>query len=74
MAVKLTYDIKGAEIKNTDFELKVRRDGKIFGTLTFSKGTIDWRPSKKWVGGPREIQKSWVDFDKMMRGVDKVNS
>jgi hypothetical protein len=46
----------------------VKRNGKVFGTLTLSKGTIDWRPMKKRIGGRNEVRMKWTQFDKKMRG------
>ncbi len=58
---------KGIEVLNTDITVAVKKDSKRFGTITVSKGTIDWRPAKKWVGGKNEIQMNWTKFDKVMR-------
>jgi hypothetical protein len=56
------------EIINRDLEVTVKRNGKVFGTLTLSKGTIDWRPMKKRIGGRNEVRMKWTQFDKKMRG------
>jgi len=58
---------KGIDVINTDISFKVKQDGKLLGTLTLSKGSIDWRPRKKHSGGDAEIRKSWTAFDKLMR-------
>jgi putative transposon-encoded protein len=58
---------KGIEVLNTDITVVVKKDGKRFGTITVSRGTIDWRPTKKWVGRKNEIQMNWTKFDKVMR-------
>jgi len=65
-AIKLKIR-KGIEVLNTDITVEVMKDGKRFGTITVSRGTIDWRPTKKWVGGKSEIQMNWTRFDKIMR-------
>ena len=65
-AIKLKIS-KGIEVLNTDITVEVKKDGKRFGTITVSRGSIDWRPSKKHVGGKNEIQMSWTKFDKLMR-------
>lgn len=63
--LKITKDV---EIVNTDIALVIYRNGTLFGTLTVSKGSIDWRPTKKWVGGKNQFRRSWTKFDKLMRG------
>jgi len=65
---KVTLKIaKGIEVVNTDVRFKIEKDGKLFGTLTLSKGSIDWRPRKKHAGGKNETTKTWQAFDKLMR-------
>jgi hypothetical protein len=54
-------------IDNKDLKIVVRRRKKVFGTLTLSKGTIDWRPTKKHRGGENEIKLTWEKFDQVMR-------
>jgi hypothetical protein len=58
---------KGIEVLNADIEIQIKRDGKRYGTLTVSRGTIDWRPTKKHVGGKNQFNKRWAQFDKLMR-------
>jgi hypothetical protein len=58
---------KGIEVVNTDISFKIKKDGSLLGTLTLSKGSIDWRPTKKHMGGKHETQMSWSAFDKLMR-------
>ena len=65
-AIKLRIT-KGIEVLNTDITVEVKKDGKRFGTVTISKGSIDWRPTKKHVGGKNEIPLTWTEFDKAMR-------
>jgi hypothetical protein len=65
-AIKLKVS-KGIEVLNTDITVEIRKNGKRFGTLTVSRGTIDLRPAKKHVGGRSEINKNWTSFDKLMR-------
>jgi hypothetical protein len=67
--LKLT---KGIEVLNTDVKIVVKRNGATFGTLTLSRGTIDWRPKKKHVGGKNEIQLGWNRFDKVMQEAKNV--
>ncbi len=67
--LKLT---KGIEVLNTDVKIIVKRNGATFGTLTLSRGTIDWRPKKKHVGGKSEIQLGWKEFAKVMQEAKKA--
>jgi len=62
---------KGIDIGNTDVTFVVKVDGDILGTLTLSRGTIDWRPKKKRRGGKNETQLPWSKFDEVMREVNK---
>jgi len=63
---RITADFKGGiEIGKVDLKIVVRKNGAVFGTLTLSKGTIDWRPKKWWRG--YEKQMSWSEFDAKMR-------
>lgn len=55
------------EIVNRDLKITVRADGEVFGTLTISKGTIDWRPKKKWIGREKHSRLAWDQFDRVMR-------
>lgn len=55
------------EIVNNDLTVLVKRDGELFGTLTMSKGSIDWRPAKAWRGGRSEVSLDWSQFDRVMR-------
>jgi putative transposon-encoded protein len=58
---------KKIEVLNSDVEIVVKKDCSVLGTLTLSKGSIDWRPKKKHIGGKNEVQLSWVQFDMRMR-------
>ena len=70
MAYGITLTIPSEiEISSSDIVIVAKQDGKVLGTLTLSKGTIDWRPKKKRVGGPSEIQLSWSKFAKVMEEV-----
>ena len=59
---------KSVEVINSDLEVIVDQDGKRFGTLTISKGSIDWRPARKWTARKSEFHKDWSAFDRLMRG------
>ena len=64
MAHKVMMDLPpgNVEIKHADVKFKVRRDGKLFGTLEISKGSIVWYPAGKKFG--RKM--NWRKFSKMM--------
>ncbi len=67
MAYGITLTIpKEIEVLNSDILIVVKQDKKVLGTLTLSKGSIDWRPKKKKAGGPSEVQLSWSNFAKLM--------
>ncbi len=67
MAHKVTARFKQPmQIKKADLAIKVRNDEELFGTLTISQGTLDWRPTKKRRGGKNEVQLTWENFDKAM--------
>lgn len=62
---------KEIEIVNRDIKIVVRRDGNRFGTLTISKGTIDWRPVNAKSGKRGETQLGWSKFDEVMKEANR---
>jgi hypothetical protein len=50
-------------IGNVDIEIAVRRDGKAFGKVKISKGTIDWMPANK---SKTAYYLDWAEFAKFM--------
>ncbi len=60
--VKVPHEIW---VGNKDLEVVVFADGKVFGRLHVSRGTVDWIPAKK----RSSYKLRWVDFDKVMQGV-----
>jgi hypothetical protein len=50
------------EIKRADASFKVRRDGKVFGTLEISNGSVVWYPSGATYGS----KIGWKRFHEMM--------
>ncbi|HWG18367.1 MAG TPA: hypothetical protein VN678_10930 [Acidobacteriaceae bacterium] len=60
---------KGIDVQNVDIEIQVEKNGNRFGTITISKGSIEWRPAKAWSGGKSEVSLPWTKFDKVMRDV-----
>ena len=59
------------EVGNTDLKIRVKRNGTRFGTLTISKGTIDWRPVNAKRGKKGETPLAWEDFDKWMKKANR---
>ena len=53
------------EIQSKDLFVKVYSDGKLFGTLKVSKGSIDWSPAKSTRKKPHVI--FWNEFDQFAR-------
>jgi hypothetical protein len=52
-------------IVNTDVTIIVNSDGKRLGELLISRGSIDWRPSKKWTTSTCRL--TWEQFDAFMQ-------
>ncbi len=53
------------EIQRKDLFVKVYSNGKLFGTLKLSQGSIDWSPTKSKREKPHLIY--WNEFDKFAR-------
>ena len=67
MAYKISLKLsKPIEILHTDVAIVVREDGEKIGTLTLSKGTIDWRPKNAKSGKTKETQLTWTRFAEVM--------
>ena len=65
---KVSIEIpKEIEVGNADLKIRVKSGGERFGTLTISKGTIDWRPRNAKRGKGSHIQLSWSEFDQTMK-------
>ncbi len=62
---------KGIDILNADIVIAVKQNETTLGTLTLSRGSIDWRPKKKRSGGKNETQLSWGQFDEVMQQARK---
>jgi hypothetical protein len=63
--IRLKFN-KELEVLNSDVRVEAKRDGTLLGTLTLSKGSIDWRPSGRHRGKGGEIQLSWAAFAEVM--------
>jgi hypothetical protein len=61
---RVTLEINHAiEVGNVDLTFKVRDGSRLVGTLTISKGTIDWKKS----GAHTSVQKTWTEFGNVMK-------
>jgi hypothetical protein len=49
-------------VRNVDVTFQVW-SGPLLGTLTLSKGSIDWRPARK----QSTVSKTWEEFSELMR-------
>jgi hypothetical protein len=64
MANQVKVNIKASvEVKNTDFEVVVKKDDARLGKLLISKGNIEWIPKGNSVNKRRV---SWSKFAKFM--------
>jgi hypothetical protein len=57
--LKIPHEIN---LGTTDIEVVIRKDGRKFGTVKISMGTIDWVPSG---GSPRYM--NWATFAALMK-------
>ena len=61
----LTID-KTIEVQNADVTISVERNGGLLGTLSISKGTIDWRRKHAKTGKSSEANLHWSEFATLM--------
>ena len=59
----IRFSIPDRELGKADIEFKVKKAGKLFGTLRVSKGSIVWLPKDTTYG--HKI--GWNKFDEVMR-------
>ena len=57
------FSIPDRELGKADIEFKIKKAGKLFGTLRVSKGSIVWLPKDKTYG--HKI--GWKKFDEVMQ-------
>jgi hypothetical protein len=58
----ISVELPQAEVINKDAIITVRGDGEIIGTLTISRGNIEWY-SKQW---KKPTRLTWAQFDRLM--------
>jgi hypothetical protein len=59
----ISVELPQAEVINKDAIITIRGDGRIIGTLTVSRGNIEWY-SKRW---QKPIRFTWAQFDRYMQ-------
>jgi hypothetical protein len=62
---------KAVELENSDVVVLVKVDGEKLGTLSMSRGSIDWLPKGKKAGKQHEASMNWSDFAALMEGKKK---
>jgi len=59
---KVRFTVPERELGKADIEFKINRDGKSFGKLKISNGTVVWVQKDATYG----YKMGWIDFDKLM--------
>lgn len=59
----LYFEVPTREIGKKDVLFHVYRDGKKFGSITISKGNLEWYPKN----AKKPYKVSWIAFDKIIR-------
>ena len=62
---------KAVELESSDVVVVVKVDGEKLGTLTMSRGSIDWLPRGKKAGKQSEVSLTWTEFAARMEGTKK---
>ena len=55
--------LPNAQLRNKDAFFKIYRNGKKLGTITISKGSIEWYPAN----AKQPYTMRWLQFDKMIK-------
>lgn len=63
MAHKVIMTAPSLELGKTDVSFEIKKDDVMFGTITISKGAIEWRPSNHSI----KHKMTWAQFDKAFR-------
>lgn len=63
MAHDVRFSIPERELGKADIEFIIKKDGKRFGTLRISKGSVVWIPKDKTYGH----KSGWIKFDEFMQ-------
>lgn len=59
----VSFSIPKRALGKADVEFVVRKNGRVFGTLAISNGSLVWFPSKTTYG----FKMGWTKFDKLMK-------
>jgi hypothetical protein len=59
---EVMFSIPERQLGKADVEFSIKRDGKAFGRLKVSNGTIVWVPKDQTYG----YKMTWVEFDQLM--------
>jgi hypothetical protein len=62
MAHDVRFTVTESDLENSPVEFRVKRDGKIVGTLEVSRGGLTWYSRSKKYG----TNHTWTNFDKIM--------
>ena len=54
--------VPAATVKNKDMQVLVRADGRVFGRVCISRGSVDWIPANS----PVARRMTWERFDQLM--------
>lgn len=57
----VTFTLPERELGKADAEFVIKRDGKVFGTLKISNGSLVWVPKSRTFG----YKLNWVEFGKL---------
>jgi hypothetical protein len=63
MAHDVRFTVTERDLENSPVVFRIKRDGKVVGTLEISKGGLTWYSRKKQYGP----NLSWAAFDKLMQ-------
>ena len=65
MAHKILFNLASVELTSKDSSVTIKKDGKTLGSITISKGTLDYFPRSR----KKAISLSWKQFDSLMKKV-----
>lgn len=63
MAHDVLFSIPPRALGRSDVEFTVRKNGRVVGTLSVSKGSLVWFPKRRSYG----LKMRWNRFDEVMR-------
>ena len=67
---QVNFSIPPRELGKAPIRVKVKKDGKVFGTLKIAKGSVVWVPADAKHG----YEMDWVTFKKIMEEKGKHQS